>query len=179
VIPKCDTIANVGIGVRRSFMRREYSPRKLLDEFIANHPVVKERFLKREIVTVASDILPVGGPISKTFNDPVLAVGDAAGMVMPTNGGGITTAMITGKIAGETATKHLNNGNSLSDYEQEWRMQIENQLNDSKKMREIADKFIGNDFLLHCILTMLGTGRIKEVMSCKVPTAVVPFLKLA
>ena len=46
-------------------------------------------------------ILPLG-PVSRTFATRVLAVGDAAGLVKPTTGGGIYYSLISGEIAAET-----------------------------------------------------------------------------
>ncbi len=68
-----------------------------------------------------ADVLPVDGPLKRTFSDHVMAVGDAAAMVMPTNGGGISTAMITGEIAGQVAADHVQKGIPLSEYEKRWK----------------------------------------------------------
>jgi digeranylgeranylglycerophospholipid reductase len=43
-------------------------------------------------------ILPLG-PVSKTYGDRLLAVGDAAGLVKPTTGGGIYYSLISGQLA--------------------------------------------------------------------------------
>ena len=42
-----------------------------------------------------------------------MLVGDSAGMVLPSNGAGITTAMIGGRIAGEAIANHIVKGESL------------------------------------------------------------------
>ena len=39
-----------------------------------------------------------------------MLVGDAAGMVLPSNGAGITIAMIGGRIAGNVIVEHLKSG---------------------------------------------------------------------
>ena len=38
-------------------------------------------------------------------------------MVLPSNGAGITIAMIGGRIAGQVISEHLKNGTPLSEYE--------------------------------------------------------------
>ena len=50
-------------------------------------------------------------------------MGDSAGMVLPSNGAGITIAMI-GRIAGQVISEHLNHGTPLSEYEKRWNKQI-------------------------------------------------------
>ena len=45
-------------------------------------------------------MLPLG-PVSKTFADRVVAVGDAAGLVKPTTGGGIHYSLLSGSLAAE------------------------------------------------------------------------------
>jgi digeranylgeranylglycerophospholipid reductase len=51
-------------------------------------------------------MLPLG-PIARTSGDRVLAVGDAAGLVKPTTGGGIYYGLISGQIAGEVLADAL------------------------------------------------------------------------
>jgi digeranylgeranylglycerophospholipid reductase len=69
-------------------------------------------------------ILPLG-PVSRTFGTRVLAVGDAAGLVKPTTGGGIYYGLISGHLAAGTLDGALRE-DDLSDtrlraYESEWR----------------------------------------------------------
>ena len=49
--------------------------------------------------------------------DNYVLVGDSAGMVLPSNGAGITIAMIGGRIAGEVISEHIKLGTPLSEYE--------------------------------------------------------------
>ena len=64
-------------------------------------------------------------PLSKTFRDRVLVVGDAAGLVKPTTGGGIYYALLSGEIAASTAGEALAAGDfsarRLKGYETKWR----------------------------------------------------------
>jgi digeranylgeranylglycerophospholipid reductase len=98
-----------------------------------------------------------------------MAVGDAACMVMPTNGGGIATAMITGSIAGQVAADHLQSNIPLADYERRWREAIGVEMAVSTKLRRLADRFMGHDFAFHVMLHILGSQGIKDVIACKVP----------
>ncbi|WP_406660968.1 NAD(P)/FAD-dependent oxidoreductase [Methanolobus sp. ZRKC3] len=83
------------------------------------------------------------GPLEKTYCDGTLIVGDAAGQVKPTSGGGIYTGAVCAKIAGEVAAKAaLENDTSdkrLSEYEQRWRARIGKELAMGMKIHD----FIG------------------------------------
>ena len=51
-------------------------------------------------------VLPLA-PVSRTWTDQVLAVGDAAGLVKPTTGGGIYYGLLTGHLAAEVLSSAL------------------------------------------------------------------------
>ncbi|MCQ8903452.1 MAG: NAD(P)/FAD-dependent oxidoreductase [Methanothrix sp.] len=67
--------------------------------------------------------LPLGPP-ERTFGEGVLAVGDAAGQVKPTSGGGVYPGLLCGRIAGRVAAEHALNAKPLEAYEAEWRSAI-------------------------------------------------------
>lgn len=64
-------------------------------------------------------------PIPKTFADRLLVIGDAAGLVKPTTGGGIYYGLLTAELAAEIGAKALVSGDCsarfLSRYEAAWR----------------------------------------------------------
>jgi len=72
-------------------------------------------------------ILPLG-PVSRTYANRLLAVGDAAGLVKPTTGGGIYYSMISGSLAAETLDTALRDDDlrdaRLKGYEQAWRARL-------------------------------------------------------
>jgi len=51
-------------------------------------------------------ILPLG-PIDRTFSDRLLVIGDAAGLVKPTTGGGIYYSIVSGSLAAGVASQAL------------------------------------------------------------------------
>jgi len=69
-------------------------------------------------------ILPLG-PVPKTYGTRVLAVGDAAGLVKPTTGGGIYYGLISGRLAAGTLDGALREDDlsetRLRNYESDWR----------------------------------------------------------
>src|SRR5207247_3834981 len=101
IIPKGKGRANVGIGIREPYVRRDWQIRDLLTGFIEKNTVASKRLVGGNKASMIGDSLPVDGPLSRTYSDRVMAVGDAAGMVMATTGGGRETALITGDLGGE------------------------------------------------------------------------------
>ena len=74
----------------------------------------------------------MSGTIQSFVKGSHLLVGDSAGMVLPSNGAGITIAMIGGRIAGQKIVSHLENGTSLHEYEIEWKRQMGSVMRNSK-----------------------------------------------
>jgi digeranylgeranylglycerophospholipid reductase len=168
IIPKGNRTANVGIGIRTSFSKRK-DGKGYLEFFIDKCPLTKEKLEGGKAGPMIADVLPVDGPLKRTYSDHVMAVGDAAAMVMPTNGGGISTAMITGEIAGQVAANHLQKAVPLSEYERRWKEVLGREMRVSTKLRRLADHFMGNDLLFHFLLKALGTKGIKDVITCRPP----------
>jgi len=168
IIPKGNKSANVGIGIRTSYSKKN-NGRGYLQYFLHDCSLTKNKLQGGKPGPMIADVLPVDGPVKKTYSEHVMAVGDAAAMVMPTNGGGIATAMITGTIAGQVAADYLQRNVPLSDYEVRWKDAMGAEMVASTKMRRLADRFMGNDFLFHLMLKILGTKGIKDVITCRVP----------
>jgi len=85
-------------------------------------------------------MLPLA-PIARTFADRVVAVGDAAGLVKPTTGGGIYYGMLSGAMAGETVVEALNAGDlsaaALSAYERRWQQRLGSEIRAGLRFRQV------------------------------------------
>jgi len=150
----------------------------LLTGFIEKNKVAAKRLKGGKTLSLIGDSLPVDGPLTRTYTDRVMAVGDAAGMVMPTNGGGIQTAMITGQLAGEAAVRYFENKTPLSSYEEAWKDQIGIEMENSKTMRQASDRLMGHGFVFDMMLRIMGTRRIADVIMCQVPSGMGAFIHL-
>jgi len=178
IIPKGSGVANVGLGIRAPFMKKEKNIRALLDEFIYDHELLKNRLSNGTRSSYVSKILPVDGPIERTYGQAMLAAGDAACMVMPTNGGGIAPAMITGKLAGMVAADHVLKGRPLSDYEDMWMHRIGREMEASTRMRRAADRFMGSNRIMHYLMKFLGSNGIRDVILCRIPWSLAPLVEI-
>jgi digeranylgeranylglycerophospholipid reductase len=115
VIPLGEDQARIGLCSRenacrylRAFLRKEG---------------IRDRLQDSAAAMVAGG-LPLGPP-RRTVSDGLIAVGDCAGQVKPTSGGGIYPGLVCAKIAGAVAADAAKNGDCsakrLSDYDRRWR----------------------------------------------------------
>lgn len=83
-------------------------------------------------------------PIAKTYADRVLAVGDAAGLVKPTTGGGIYYGMISGALAADVLGSALRSdrlaARELKKYEKRWRRRLGSEIRVGLAFRHIAER---------------------------------------
>ena len=98
--------ANIGLGIQRSFSKGR-SLNQYADEFISKYD--------GDISFRGAGSLPMSGTIRTFVKGNYLLVGDAAGMVLPSNGAGITIAMVGGRIAGQVIAEHLSAGTPLGE----------------------------------------------------------------
>ncbi len=155
IIPKAHC-ANVGLG---TWDRFHGNLRALYDKFLQAHDLHGGK--------ATGGYVPVLGPIDRTVAGNVLLAGDAAGMVMATNGGGINVSMLAGRIAGETAAEHLLGGVPLDTYEARWRSLLYAPLAEGVRIKHLADRFFGNDRLLEVAMILLGTHRMGHAIRCQ------------
>ena len=88
-------------------------------------------------------ILPLG-PIARTYAERVLVVGDAAGLVKATTGGGIYYSLLSGSLAAEVLAASFESGDfsarSLADYERRWRKALADELDAQMALRRLASR---------------------------------------
>jgi len=84
------------------------------------------------------------GPIERSVRDKILAVGEAAGQVKTTTGGGIFYGLLCSEIAVDKLQRTLKSGYSLKDYEITWRTALVPELDIGRRMRESAQSLSDN-----------------------------------
>ena len=86
-------------------------------------------------------ILPLAA-IERTYDTRLLAVGDAAGLVKPTTGGGIYYSVLSGSLAAEVGSRALKrdalDAASLSIYETRWRARLAREFDAQLELRRLA-----------------------------------------
>lgn len=81
-------------------------------------------------------------PVAKSYGDRVLAVGDAAGIVKPTTGGGIYYSLLSGSFAADVAVRALArdalHASALAEYDRAWRDRLGPDIRAGLAFRRIA-----------------------------------------
>jgi digeranylgeranylglycerophospholipid reductase len=93
-------------------------------------------------------MLPLA-PISRTYTDRVLAIGDAAGIVKATTGGGIYYSIVSANLAAEVLARALRRdelgARTLRKYEQAWRARLGPEIETQLELRTIAHRMDDGD----------------------------------
>ncbi|MCQ2071141.1 MAG: NAD(P)/FAD-dependent oxidoreductase [archaeon] len=158
IMPKNDS-ANVGVGFSPKFSNGTLG--EYFDKFSKDHDL-------KVTTKIEGKFVPSEGPVEKTYTDNGMIIGDAAGVVMPVNGGGIPQAMMTGFMAGNAAADNIFNNTTLAEYENTWKNVLYTPLHIAAKNKKLADTFaFGSDFRTEMCMSILGTKRMGKLIRCK------------
>ena len=106
---------------------------------------VRERWsvANPDVLTPRRRMLPLAS-VKRSYADRVLAVGDAAGLVKPTTGGGIYYSVVSGEIAAEVLGGRLTandlSASALREYEQRWRSRFQSEFTAQLALRFVAQR---------------------------------------
>ena len=152
--------ANVGLGVAT------LPPASSLGALL-------ERFAAREHLGPVSARtawwVPIGPPPESLVVGRAVFAGDAANLVMATNGGGIPTAMLSGWLAGSAAARHARDGAPLADYDRAWRAALYGPLARAARIQRAADRIAGAEPLLALGMRYIGSPGLDAMMRLKWP----------
>ena len=151
--------ANIGLGIQRNLAKGR-SLNLYSEEFFSRY--------QGKIIFSGAGSLPMSGTIPKFVKGNHLLVGDAAGMVLPSNGAGITIAMIGGRIAGQVVAEHLRDDTPLEEYETRWKKQMGKVMRNSKFAFKLgALMFRSPDWLLNLMFNRLTKPFIWRAVTCR------------
>ena len=113
---------SIGLGITLDELSKSgIKPYELLEK-IKEHPTIRPLLKDGEVIEYSAHLIPEGGykKIPKLYDNGVMVTGDAAMLVNNMHWEGTNLALVSGKIAGETAIKALNKGKfdkkALSEY---------------------------------------------------------------
>ena len=135
------------------------APMDRLGRFIVSHPIIAPRLAESEVVEESIHAIPTGGALRHTVGDGVLVVGDAAGQVKSTTGGGLYYGILSAHMAGEALSRALEEpggtvpGKRLERYELKWRSRLGEEIRFSVKARAFLDSLTDDevDFIFQVI----------------------------
>ena len=145
IIPMSGNRAKIGLCVNKS----SASPFWYLEHALKKHPLLYEKTRNAKIEKRYGGIIPIHGPIERTYLTNFLVVGDSAGHVKSTTGGGIYFGLKASAIAGETVIKSFESNNvatfDFKIYETLWKQSFGKEIYITSKVRKIADRLSDKD----------------------------------
>jgi len=151
--------ANIGLGIQRSFAKGR-SLNQYTEDFVSKYG--------GEITFNGAGSLPMSGTIKKFVKGNYMLVGDSAGMVLPSNGAGITIAMIGGRIAGQVIAENILKGTPLEEYEIRWKKQMGKVMRNSKRSFKMGSMlFRLPDWILNLMFNRLTKRIIWRAVTCR------------
>jgi len=106
-------------------------------------------------------MLPLAS-VKRSYADRVLAVGDAAGLVKPTTGGGIYYSVVSGEIAAEVLSSRLATNDlsaaAMQEYENRWRGRFQSEFTAQLALRFVAQRMRDTD--IDALFTLATTDGI-------------------
>jgi len=120
IIPISDEKPIYRVGVATKTLSINY--KKFLIDF------AKKKLGKIRILNKFGGIVVSGGPIKRFVWDKIIAIGDAAGHVKPTTGGGIVLGLLGASIAANISRVHIEKNISLDLYQRMYKRYLHKQL---------------------------------------------------
>ena len=151
---------NVGLGVT------QLAPGSTLRGLLA-------RFLSRWDAGEAREPtawwVPIGPPPPSLVVGRTVFAGDAANLVMATNGGGIPTAMLSGWLAGSAAADHGRSGTPLTAYDAACHRDLYPPLARAARVQRWGDRVAPTDRLLAGAMRFIGSRGLDRMMRLRWP----------
>lgn len=136
IFPKGNGMANVGVGISGMASKKKAAIRYL-------RQFVDHRFPHAAVLTTVAGGVPCATTVDPLVHGNVVLVGDAAHQVNPMSGGGITSGMFGGKLAGEAIARAIEKHDLslLHEYPKQWRKDIGAKHDTYARMKAAVYKF--------------------------------------
>jgi geranylgeranyl reductase family protein len=134
-------------------------PLYFLERLMTAHPAVAPRMKGAKVVRKLAGRIPILGLRRPTQTDGMLVVGDAAGQVKATSGGGIYFSMLAGELAGQAAARYLGGGvdagGALAHYERAWTEAFGREVRFTTIVRQVLNRLA--DRHMNAVIRALAT----------------------
>src|SRR5215831_1599263 len=125
-------------------------------EILYQNPYLKKIFTEAEFLYESPvTISQISFDKKKQVHDHALMIGDAAGMITPLCGNGMSMALHAGKIAFEQIDLFLQNKISRSQMEQSYSTSWKKQFNGRLKTGRVVQQFFGSNILSNVLISVL------------------------
>lgn len=169
IFPLPNGMANVGAGMlTNSISKRKVNLKEAMLSAIQNNPTIRHRFKN---ATLEGKIdgwgLPLGSNKRKISADNILLCGDAASMIDPFSGEGISNAMYCGMRAAEKATEALSSDNYSGDFLKSYDELVYNRLWTELKLSHTLQKLCNYPSLFNFVVNKANNNQtFRETISC-------------
>jgi geranylgeranyl reductase family protein len=156
-------LAPTGKGVARVGLLSRTEAGPLLKKWL--HQLVEQGKIKSADVKISYGVIPLKPP-SRTYGERMIAVGDAAGQVKPTSGGGIYYGLLGAAIAGDILHGALADNDlsarRLSRYERAWRRKLGGEIRTGYWARKFFERL--NERQIDRLFKIIKAGGIDEAL---------------
>jgi flavin-dependent dehydrogenase len=174
-IPYSSSTVELGIGTDSKYRRNS----KAAFEQFAKMPKILDIIKNSQLVSGHASLIPLR-PRKRSAIRNVLLVGDAAGQVKATTGGGIIFGVACAKVAAESIESYLTKGKSLDSYDSKWRKSYGLDLSLHRLLHKSYSSINGRrmDVLFKMIKLFGGEGFFSNYGDMDRPTAMLKSLIL-
>lgn len=157
IIPAGEDRVHIGLGA---------DPRRGSIDLKSNLKAFAER-AGAELGPVTGGFVPSAGPVKRTTRGNVMLVGDAAGHVMASNGGGVPIAMAAGRTAGQVAAQVVSDSGDIRDYDKRWRRELGDVLATAARFRWAAGLPIWSPLAMDMAMWALPKDQMLRALKCQ------------
>jgi len=158
VIPVDQARARIGVGTSE--------PGHDLNRLLTNLVARAKPQMDLRVVKTHGGLVPLAPP-ERMYARNVLLVGDAAGQVKPTSGGGLYPLMVSARLCARTALTALRRGDfserTLSGYQRDWNGVLRPEIARERMLRHLFVSLTSRE--MDALLSILGEDSLSQIVS--------------
>lgn len=168
IFPLPNGEANIGLGIRSDkISKQKLNLKNLLQEIIANHPVISKRFKNAVLIDDVKGFgLPLGSKKRSISGNNYLLTGDAASLIDPFTGEGIGNAMMSGFFAAQHIEKCLAQNNFSAIFNKQYDTMVYNRLWSELKLSRTMQQLVTLPWLFNFVVNKAANNAtLRETIS--------------
>ena len=169
IFPLPNGMANVGVGMLgKTISKKKVNLKEAMLQAIRTNPTIKHRFANAELVgNLEGWGLPLGSKKRKIADDHIMLCGDAASLIDPFSGEGISNAMYTGMRAAEKALEGLVVNNFSKDFLTGYQALVYSRLWTELQLSHTLQKLCSYPALFNFVINKASKNQaFRETFSC-------------
>jgi len=167
IFPMANGMANVGVGMLSSAIKKKSVNLNHLLPLLTSHPRFKDRFQHAELQGATKGWgLPLGSKPRPMAGNGWMLVGDAASLIDPFTGEGIGNAMLSGMLAAEWAQKANASADFSNEFLKAYEKDVLGHLKKELRLSHALQKMVTQKWILNTIIRKAGRSpELAEVLS--------------